>query len=93
MLRVKIIMDTVDAAKEIEAITKNIRETAIKNTGEFTDTISITDSSGFKVNASSFVGLLYAMEFNELWLESEGDYYTQYEKFIAGAPLNPPPVY
>ena len=86
-------MDTVDAAKEIEAITKNIRETAIKNTGEFTDTISITDSSGFKVNASSFVGLLYAMEFNELWLESEGDYYTRYEKFIAGTPLNPPAVY
>ena len=39
MLRVKIIMDTVDAAKEIEAITKNIRETAIKNTGEFTDNL------------------------------------------------------
>lgn len=86
-------MDTVDAAKEIEAITREIRENAIKNTGEFSDVISITDANGFKVSASSFVGLLYAMEFNELWLEADGDYYMQFEKFIVGTPLDPPATY
>ena len=92
-MRVKIVMDTVEQAKKIEAIAKGIKENAIKETGSFDDIISITDSAGFKVNACSFIGLLYAMEFVELWLEADGDYYNEFNDFIIGKPLDPPATY
>lgn len=92
-MRAKIIMDTIEQAKKIEAISKGIRDKAIKETGSFDDVISITDSSGFKVNACSFIGLLYAMEFTELWLEAKGNYYTDFNEFIIGDPLDPPAAY
>ena len=87
-MRAKIIMDTINDAKEIEAITKQI--TSAK---DFDDQICITDSAGLRVNANSFVGLLHALEFNELWLEAKGDYYMQYNKFIVGNNLDAPAAY
>lgn len=87
-MRTKIIMDTIEHAKSIERITKSI----VGQEG-FNDKITITDSAGLRVDASSFVGLLHAMEFNELWLEAEGDYYTQYKDYIVGNNLEAPAVY
>lgn len=87
-MRAKIIMDTIGDAKRIEEITKNL-----KAQDGFDDRISITDSAGLRVDASSFVGLLHAMEFNELWLEANGDYYTQYKDFIVGNNLEAPAAY
>ena len=87
-MRAKIIMDTIEHAKSIEQITKSI-----VNQEGFNDKITITDSAGLRVDASSFVGLLHAMEFNELWLEAEGDYYTQYKDYIVGNNLEAPAAY
>ena len=92
-MRAKIVMDTIDQAKKIESIAKAIKNKAIKETGSFNDVISITDSVGFKVNACSFMGLLYAMEFVELWLEAKNDYYNEFQEFIVGTPLTPPAAY
>lgn len=44
--------------------------------------IRIMDGNGLVANARSVLGALSAMEFNELWLESEKDYYIQFKDFI-----------
>lgn len=44
--------------------------------------IIITDNNGLCVNAKSILGMLYALEFEELWCESEKDIYSHIEKFI-----------
>jgi hypothetical protein len=33
------------------------------------------------------------MEFTELWLEAKGNYYTDFNEFIIGDPLDPPAAY
>lgn len=45
-------------------------------------TIIITDNRGLCVNAKSVLGMLYALEFEELWCESSVDIYKRIEKFI-----------
>lgn len=81
-------MDTIEQAKAIEVITKSITSNP-----NFNDKITITDSAGLRVDANSFIGLLHAMEFNELWLESENDYYSLYKDFIVGDSLDAPAAY
>ena len=44
--------------------------------------IVITDGNGLRVSAKSVMGMLYAMEFEELWLESENDIYRSVEDFV-----------
>lgn len=44
--------------------------------------ITITDNKGLCVNAKSVLGMLYALEFEELWCESSVDIYKRIEKFI-----------
>lgn len=44
--------------------------------------IIVTDSEGLKVNAKSLMGMLYALEFDELWCESEKDIYSQISNYI-----------
>lgn len=44
--------------------------------------ITITDNQGLCVNAKSVLGALHALEFTELWCESENDIYTAIEDFI-----------
>ena len=75
-MRVKITMDTVEQAHQLESIAKNL-------SGE----IFIKDAQGLCVNAKSFIGLLHALEFTELWLESKNDYYTEFKPFINGMGL------
>ena len=43
--------------------------------------IVIVDNTGMKVNAKSVLGALYAMEFDELWCESENDIYFHIKQF------------
>ena len=43
---------------------------------------TITDGEGHCVNAKSILGALYALEFNELWFESDRDLYSEIDKFI-----------
>ena len=44
--------------------------------------VYITDNDGLKVSAKSLLGALYALEFEELWCESEEDIYHMIEDFI-----------
>ena len=75
-MRAKIFMDTIDQAKEIERIAK-----------ECDAAVYIKDGTGLCVNAKSLVGVLHAMEFNELWLESEEDYFIKFKDYIVGSSL------
>lgn len=70
-MRVKIRLDTIRDASEFTNIANRVG-------GE----IVITDSTGFRVNAKSVLGTIYAMEFTELWCESEKDIYREIEKFV-----------
>lgn len=70
-MRNRIRIDTIKQANELAAITAKLD-----------GKITITDRQGLTVNAKSVLGALHAMEFNELWLESENDIYMAIEPFI-----------
>lgn len=44
--------------------------------------IIITDNNGLCVNAKSLLGALHAMEFEEIWCESEDDIYSEIRNFL-----------
>ncbi len=44
--------------------------------------ITITDNKGLRINAKSVLGMLYALEFEELWCESNEDIYMTIKDFI-----------
>ena len=44
--------------------------------------IHITDGNDLRVSAKSLLGTIYAMEFDNIWCESEEDIYHAIEKFI-----------
>ena len=44
--------------------------------------ITVTDNKGLRINAKSVLGMIYALEFEELWCESEEDIYTHIERFV-----------
>lgn len=70
-MKAKIRLDTMhDAAKFV-----NI-------TSQLDGKIIVTDSEGLKVNAKSLMGMLYALEFDELWCESERDIYSHIIDYI-----------
>ncbi len=71
-MRNKIILDT---GKDIA----NFLTIANSLTGK----IYVTNSEReFVIDAKSYLGLAAAKEFDELWIESEHDYYRQFESFI-----------
>lgn len=70
-MRVQIRLDTMRDAQDFVNI-------ASKMSGS----VYITDNTGLKVSAKSLLGALYAMEFSELWCESEEDIYRNIEDFI-----------
>lgn len=45
--------------------------------------ITLTDGSGLRVNAKSTLGVIYSLEFNDLWVESEKDIYSHIYQFMA----------
>lgn len=44
-------------------------------------TITVTDGNGLRVNAKSVMGMLYVLEFEDLWLESNKDVYMKFQDF------------
>lgn len=70
-MKVKIRLDTKTDAIKLSVIAETLE-------GE----ITITDNAGLRVSARSIVGALYAMEFAEIWLESEYDIYSHISDFI-----------
>lgn len=71
MGRLRIRLDTHTDAARLAKIASNLE-----------GKIVITDGNGLRVNAKSVMGMLYAMEFEELWLESEYDIYRNVEDFV-----------
>jgi hypothetical protein len=70
-MRVKIRLDTVTDANKFVAITSALD-----------GKITITDTSGLRVNAKSVLGALHALEFSEIWCESENDIYSYIRDFV-----------
>ena len=44
--------------------------------------VHITDGAGLKVSGKSLLGVMYAMEFDEIWCECDIDIYHEIERFI-----------
>lgn len=51
-------------------------------TSKLSGAIVVVDNKGMRVNAKSILGMLYAMEFEELWVESDEDIYNAISKFV-----------
>ena len=47
-----------------------------------TPPVHITDGAGLKVSGKSLIGVIYAMEFDEIWCECDIDIYTYIERFV-----------
>ena len=67
----KIHIDTMTDATEFVSITTKLP-------GQ----IVVVDNKGMRVNAKSILGMLYAMEFEELWVESDEDIYMHIVRFV-----------
>ena len=44
--------------------------------------VYVTDNSGLKVSAKSVLGVMYSMEFSDIWCECSVDIYQEIKKFI-----------
>lgn len=71
--RVKINIDTQASVAKLVNIA-----TAIPDTIH----VEVVDNEGMRVNARSIIGMLYAMTFEEIWLESDADVYQLFEEFV-----------
>ena len=70
-MKVKIALDTLTNVSEF-----------VKTVSKLDGKITITDGNGMCVNAKSIIGVLHALEFDELWCESENDIYSHISKFV-----------
>ena len=70
-MKAKIRLDTASDARRFNAIASKLN-----------GNIYIVDGEGLRVSAKSLLGSLYALEFEELWCESENDIYHAIEEFI-----------
>lgn len=70
-MKVKIRLDTITDANRFVAITSKLE-----------GKITITDASGLRVNAKSLLGALHALEFSEIWCESEKEIYGAIGDFV-----------
>lgn len=77
-MRNRIRIDTIEQANEFAKIVSGLP-----------GRITITDGQGLTVNAKSIIGVLHAMEFNELYIRSEVDIYMAIEPFVI---VEPKPV-
>lgn len=76
-MKAKIFMDTIKQAEEVTRLASTCDQE-----------VYIEDGNGLKVRACSILGSLHALEFNELWLTSQGDYYSIFKDFIIDSPLD-----
>lgn len=65
-----------------------IRLDTMKDINQFVATCSkvsvpvyITDGAGLRVSAKSVLGVMYSMEFANIWCECDEDIYNQIERF------------
>jgi hypothetical protein len=69
-MRAKINLDTM---KDINKFVSICAEVSVP--------VYITDGAGLKVSAKSLLGVVYAMEFEEIWCECDEDIYSLIEHF------------
>jgi hypothetical protein len=44
--------------------------------------VYITDGAGLRISAKSVLGVMYSMEFADIWCETDANLYSQLNKFI-----------
>ena len=71
-MKYKIILDTVS---DVNTFVKNV-------SAETKATVTVTDNRGLRVNAKSLMGMLYALEFEELWCESDTEIYEKIKDYV-----------
>ncbi len=71
-MKYKIVLDTVS---DVTNFVKNV-------TTEKEATVTVTDNRGLRVNAKSLMGMLYALEFEELWCESDTEIYEKIKDYV-----------
>ena len=71
-MRHKICLDTMGDVREFVKIVQDYDK----------HNIFITDGDRMRVNAKSVIGVLYSMEFDNIWIESDIDIYSKISKFI-----------
>lgn len=69
-MRAKINLDTM---KDINKFVSICTEVSVP--------VYITDGAGLKVSAKSLLGVVYAMEFEEIWCECDEDIYSLIDHF------------
>lgn len=70
-MKAKIRLDTLKEINRFVSIVSKVEED-----------VYVSDNNGLKVNAKSMIGMIYAMEFKELWCESEKDIYDSIQDFV-----------
>ena len=71
-MKLKINLDTRTAAMRFVQVANSIPD----------DDIYLTDGTGkFRVHAKSMLGVLYSMEFSDLWVEAPADHYFAFSEF------------
>ena len=70
-MRAKIRLETFRDANEIADIASKVDGRVV-----------ISDGSGLCVNAKSVLGALHALEFNDLWCESDKNIFAEIRKFV-----------
>jgi hypothetical protein len=70
-MKIKIRLDTKTDAIDLCATAETLPD----------EKVVITDNNGMCVSAKSIMGALYAMEFEELWLETEHDHWYLFQRF------------
>lgn len=71
-MKYKIALETATDVANFVAITTSITNAII----------TVTDNTGMKVNGKSLLGMLYALEFNELWCDSSIEIYDRIKDFV-----------
>jgi len=72
MKKYKIVLDTVSDVNKFVSIANSF----------LNSTITVTDNNGLRVNAKSLMGMLYALEFEELWCESDTEIYEKIKDYV-----------
>ena len=71
-MKYKIVLDTVSD------ITNFVKNVSLATEAK----VTVTDGGGLRVNAKSMIGMLYALEFEELWCESDTEIYEKIRQWV-----------
>ena len=63
-------------------MTDAVKFTEICSSFDETYTIKVKDGQGNVVNAKSLMGMIYSLEFSDMWCESNKDIYSAINEFV-----------